>query len=82
MLKKRANYDAESLPRVKPLQINTWESRPTEAKYRSSGDHARSVTSVRALNSDLVARKKMKFRTTLMPRQPLQRFPTLDIDLV
>lgn len=34
------------VPRLYPLQIITFESSPTEARYRSSGAHARSVTSV------------------------------------
>lgn len=33
------------VPNVYPHQINTFESNPTEAKYRSFGDHATSVTS-------------------------------------
>lgn len=69
------------VPSVNPHQINTAESSPTEARYRSPGDHPTSVTSC-ATSQQSTPRASARTRTALMSHQSLQGLPPLDIHLV
>lgn len=55
-------------PSVYPHQISTFESNPTDARYRSFGDHATSVTSVRPIKKPHHPTQK-KAKTNPKPKQ-------------
>ena len=68
------------VPRVNPHQINTCESKPTDARYLSPGDQATSVTSRQSISK--LSQSTRKGLTTFMTRQSFEWLPPLKVHFI